>query len=81
MKIGDIQNGHSCPTAWIDGNRCLHQKHAEPTVMQQDAILLFLVTTNFPISTSVVKWLGIKKALQMDTKHLLIATTYPSKAI
>ena len=66
----------------MDGNRyCLQQKHAEPKVMQQDAILHILVTRNFPISTSAVKWLGINKALQIDTTHLLISLTYSSKAI
>ena len=23
MRMGDIQNGVSCPIYWIDGNRCL----------------------------------------------------------
>ena len=47
---------------------------------QQGVIQCLLVATNFPISTSVVKWLAIKKALQMDTTYF-VYTTYPSEAI
>ena len=70
MRIANIQNGGSCPNGWKQILSPVKACRANGDAAT-DAILHFLVATNFPISTSVVKWLGIKKALQMDTEHLI----------
>ena len=66
IRITNIKMGAA---VLMDGNKyCLRQKHAEPTDSNTAKYhSAFLVAANFPISISVVKWLGIKKALQMDT--------------